>query len=296
MKITRSAIFLIGIALLIIAAAPLQAEGKKQDKTGILLVTFGTTFPEARAAFKNIKESASRAFPDTPVKWAYTSEMIRKKMADKGKQADSPDRALEKMDSEGFSRVAVQSLHTIAGHEFHDLVKTVRKFENNADSIKEISISGPLLDGPESMEKAAHAIRKSVPAERKPGEAVVLLGHGTHHPSNSAYAALMWRLQTEDENMFIGTVEGYPGPETIIEQLGQNKVSSAWLMPFMSVAGDHARNDMAGDGKDSWKTLLSEAGLASRPVMKGFAEYEPFVDIWIDQLKEAIENKIKVKD
>ncbi|MFP4668844.1 MAG: sirohydrochlorin cobaltochelatase [Desulfobacterales bacterium] len=126
------------------------------------------------------------------------------------------------MDREGFSRVAVQSLHTIAGYEFHDLVKTVRKFENSAENIKKTTISGPLLDGPESMEKAAHAIRKSIPAERKPGEAVVLLGHGTHHPANSAYAALMWRLQTEDENMFIGTVEGYPGPDTILEQLGEN--------------------------------------------------------------------------
>ncbi|MFO7930330.1 MAG: sirohydrochlorin cobaltochelatase [Thermodesulfobacteriota bacterium] len=291
MKFKCFKIVLIFIVLMLLAASSGPAADSKESENpekGILLVTFGTTFDEARSAFDNIEENVREAFPDTPVKWAYTSEIIREKMEKQGNRVNSPMQALKEMDEQGFSSVAVQSLHTTAGFEYHDLVKTVRKFEDEANSIKDINIGGPLLNGPEDMEKAAEAIRGFIPDERKSDEAVVLLGHGTHHPANSAYAALMWRLQTEDENIYIGTVEGYPGSETIVEQLKERQISSAWLLPFMSVAGDHAKNDMAGPGEDSWKTLFSDAGIRAKPVLKGFAEHDAFVDIWVEHLEKAM--------
>ncbi len=58
-------------------------------------------------------------------------------------------------------------------------------------------------------------------------------------------------------------------------------------MPFMSVAGDHARNDMAGDEPDSWKSILTKAGITCVPVLKGSAEYDNILAIWIDHLKKA---------
>ncbi len=36
------------------------------------------------------------------------------------------------------------------------------------------------------------------------------MGHGTHHPSNAFYAALMFQLQLQDPNIIVVTVEGYP--------------------------------------------------------------------------------------
>ncbi len=287
MKTTRRAVALMVIVISFIGALSLQAEEKKHYKTGILLVTFGTTFPEACAAFDKIDARMKDAFPDTAVRWAYTSEMIREKMAEKGKQMNSPSGAIDEMADHGFERIAVQSLHTIAGYEFHNLVKTVKQFKRGRGKNIDINISGPLLAGPKDMEAAADAVSKTIPDERKPQEAVVLMGHGTHHPANSAYAALMWRLQRKDENIFMGTVEGFPGPETILEQLKEKQISSAWLMPFMSVAGDHARNDMAGNGSDSWKTLFTDAGIECRTVLRGFAEYDEFTDIWIEQLKAS---------
>ncbi len=62
-------------------------------------------------------------------------------------------------------------------------------------------------------------------------------------------------------------------------------VKKAYLIPFMSVAGDHARNDMAGDEPDSWKSILTKAGITSVPILKGTAEYDDIVDIWVDHLK-----------
>ena len=59
-------------------------------------------------------------------------------------------------------------------------------------------------------------------------------------------------------------------------------------MPFMSVAGNHARNDMTGDDEDSWESILTKAGIKCFPVLKGTAEYDEFVDIWIDRLKTVM--------
>ena len=60
------------------------------------------------------------------------------------------------------------------------------------------------------------------------------------------------------------------------------------LIPFMSVAGDHAMNDMAGEEEDSWKSILTQTGITCLPVLKGTAEYDEIVKIWVDHLKTAL--------
>jgi len=59
-------------------------------------------------------------------------------------------------------------------------------------------------------------------------------------------------------------------------------------MPFMSVAGVHAQNDMAGDEKDSWKSILTQAGIKCVPILKGTAEYNEIAAVWIDHLGELL--------
>ena len=224
------------------------------------------------------------AHPDIPVRWAYTSSIIRKKLAKQGKSLDSPEVALAKMQDEGFTHVAVQSLHTIGGSEYHDLRRTVGAFKMMG-GFQRIILGYPLLATQDDMQRAVEAILANIPRERKKSEAIVLMGHGTHHPSNAFYAALMFQLQLEDPNIFMGTVEGYPEVDLIQELLLKNKIKRAYLMPFMSVAGDHAKNDMAGDEEDSWKSILTRAGIECVPILKGTAEFDDFVDIWVDHLK-----------
>ena len=64
--------------------------------------------------------------------------------------------------------------------------------------------------GSSDIERVTKAIIVNIPKERKKGDAVVLMGHGSHHPSNAFYAALMFYLQRKDSNIFVGTVEGFP--------------------------------------------------------------------------------------
>ena len=259
-------------------------DNDKEKKVGILLVAFGSSEESAQISFENIDAAVKRSYPDIPVHWAYTSHLIRTKLAAQGKSLDSPEVALAKMADEQFTHVAVQSLHTIAGAEYHDLRKAVGAFKQMR-VFESIILGYPLLATQEDMEKTVDAILATIPKERKKEEAVVLMGHGTHHPANAFYAALMFQLQLKDPNLYLGTVEGYPELDTILPLLKKKKVKTAYLMPFMSVAGDHTKNDMAGDEADSWKSILTNEGIRCVPVIKGTAEFPEFVEIWVDHLK-----------
>jgi sirohydrochlorin cobaltochelatase len=256
---------------------------KASKKTGILLVAFGSSKPSAQVSFENIDKGVKLAYPGMPVRWAYTSHIIRRKLAKQGKHLDSPEVALAKMLDEGFTHVAVQSLHTIGGAEYHDLRRTVGAFKIMG-GFQGILLGYPMLATQKDMQRTVDAILETIPQDRQKGDGVVLMGHGTHHPSNAFYAALMFQLQLKDPNIFVGTVEGYPEVGLIKELLLKKKIKKIYLMPFMSVAGDHAQNDMAGDDDDSWKSIFTKAGIQCVTILKGTAEYDSFVDIWVSHI------------
>jgi sirohydrochlorin cobaltochelatase len=267
------------------AAAWAAGHGEAQEKkVGILLVAFGSSEASAQVSFDNLDRKVKATYPDIPVRWAYTSSIIRAKLAKQGRVLDSPEVALARMQDEGFTHVAVQSLHTIAGEEYHDLRRSVTAFQMMG-VLERVILAYPLLATQEDMARAAEGLLAILPEARRKNEAVVFMGHGTPHPSNAFYAALMFQVQRRDPNVFIGCVEGYPEIGEIQAMLAERKIRKVYLMPFMSVAGDHAKNDMAGDAEDSWKSILTKAGFQCEAVLKGTAEYDVFADMWVDHLK-----------
>ena len=282
---------LLALVSLLVSPTFLSAHGDKRPmKKGILLVAFGSTIPEAQVSFENIEQSVKKSLPGVPVYWSYTSRIIIKKMAKEGKHLATPAEALAKMMRENFTHVVVQSLHTVPGAEFHGMLKNVHKFGGMDKGIKKVLVGYPLLATSEDVQRVAEAIIKVIPRERKKKEGVVLMGHGTHHPANVYYAALAYHLQKLNPNVFVGTVEGWPEIDDIKADLKKRRIKRVYLMPFMSVAGDHARNDMAGPEPDSWKSILEQEGIQCVPVLKGTAEYQEFVDIWVDHLRTALEH------
>ena len=277
-------IFVLTICFCSLALASGHGE-KRPMKKGILLVAFGSSMPEAQVSFKNIDKKVKSAFPDVPIRWAYTSHIIRHKLAKEGKQLDSVEIALAKMMDEEFTHVAVQSLHTIGGEEYHGLVRNVHAFGQMSGGFDRIIVGYPLLGNEDDLGRVVEAIIRHIPKEREKEDAVVLMGHGTHHPGNAFYAAMMYHFQRNDPNIFVGTVEGAPTIDDIQAMLMEKGIKKAYLIPFMSVAGDHARNDMAGDEDDSWKSILTKAGIKCVPVLKGTAEYDDIVAVWVDHLR-----------
>ena len=274
------------------AGAALAAGGHSAPEgkgDALLLATFGTSVPSAQKAFAEVEKKMRAAFPDTEIRWAYTSYIIRNKLAKQGEMIDSPETALAKLMDEGYERVTVQSLHMIPGAEFHEIYRNSKLFEDMSGGFKEVRTGYPLLMDNESMDAVLDAIFASiVPKERQAKDAVVLMGHGTHHPSDAIYSAMMYKAQEKDANCYVGTVEGFPSFEDVLAKLEAKGVKKAYLIPLMTVAGDHSINDMAGDEDDSWKNQLAKAGIEAVPVLHGLAEYNSVIDIWIDRLKSGM--------
>jgi len=94
------------------------------------------------------------------------------------------------------------------------------------------------------------------------------MGHDTGHHVNSVYADLDDQFKDMGySNVFVGTVEVYPGVDAVAKQVKLYNPHKIVLLPLMIVAGDHACNDMAGDGDDSWKSIFKGAGYDVRCIL-----------------------------
>jgi sirohydrochlorin cobaltochelatase len=260
---------------------------KKPVQKAILLVAFGTSDQEAQKTFLRVDEQARKAFPGVEIRWAYTSRMIRKKLAKEGKVLDSPEVALAKLMEEGTTHVAVLSLHTIPGGEYHELYRNAHLYGQMEGGFERILVARPLLSSSKDMDTVAAALLKNVPG-RKTSDGVLFMGHGTErHPADAIYLAMNQVFQDLDPNAFAGTVEGRLSLEHILPKLLNRKVGKVYLVPLMSVAGDHARNDMAGDEPKSWKSVLMKNGFKCEVILKGTADYPEILNVWLEHLQET---------
>ncbi|OLN24476.1 Sirohydrochlorin cobaltochelatase CbiK [Desulfovibrio sp. DV] len=282
---------LLSLSLVLALAAPAAAghDAKKEPKRAIVVAAFGTTVPEAAPAITKMVERVKAAYPGVPVTLCYTAAMIRAKLAKEGKNVPSPAEALAALPDTGVTDVALMSLQTIPGSEYHDLLRTAAAFSRMPKGLSHVSVSAPLLSDKEDFPKVAKALIDAAPKERKPGEAVVFVGHGTEHSANMAYPALQYSLWRIDQNAFVTTVEGIPSFDDVVADLKAKGIKKAWLIPLFAVAGDHARNDMAGKEKDSLASTLAAAGIEAKAVLSGTADRDGVAAVWLDHLKATFD-------
>lgn len=258
-----------------------------EEKRGILLVAFGTSYPEAAIAFDNIEKMVKMEFPGVEVQWAYTSKIIRKILYTRGVHINSPSEALAKMGDEGFTHVAVQSLHIIPGEEYDNLNLTVQAFKNMPKGLVSAALGTPLLFLHADIQKMASFIHQTFYSYVDEKRALLLMGHGTSHPSNIFYPGFQYYLNQKSDRFFMATIDGFPELKHILPVLKEKGINKVTLTPFLSVAGDHARNDMNGNEEHSWKSILRNEGFEVDIIQKGLAEYSEVVSIWVEHLREA---------
>ena len=288
--VALAAVLVLSLTCLCLAHGGHEHGHGKPAKTAILLVTFGTSVPEAQKVFDKVEQAYRKAFPDLELRWAYTAAMVRRIVAKKqGKNWLSPEEALAKLMADGFNQVAVQSLHVIPGQEFHDLMRVVQGFRSMSQGFKPL-VSYPLCSTTDDLQAVAKVLCANLPAQRAKDQAVVFMGHGTHHPAGVVYPAMAYLLQKTDPLVMMGTVEGYPTLGDVVAGLKARKVKTAYLLPFMTVAGDHAMNDMAGDEPDSWKSVLTKHGIKPVPVLKAITELPAVLDIFIGHTRSCLKH------
>lgn len=258
------------------------------DKQGILLVAFGSSHPEAQKSFVNIERLVKARFPGIPVRWAFTSAMIRKKLKSRGENVNSVTEALDKMRKDGFTQVAIQSFHIVAGSEYHELINEAAPFRSG-QAFRQLTVGQPLLESYQDLTRFIDCLIADLPSKRSSEDAVVLMGHGNRHGNcDLVYVATAAELLRRDPRIFLGTVEGFPDFNTMRSELLKSGAKKAYLMPLMLVAGEHALNDLSGADDDSWKSQLKKDGIEGIPVLKGLGEYDNMANLFIDHLQSAL--------
>lgn len=274
------------------AAAPKD----KPDKTGILVVSFGTSMPEARRAIDNLVNETKKAFPGTEVRLAFTSNIIRKKIAkEQGLNVPTPTSALAQMNDEGFTHVYVMPMHIIPGEEYDDIVglaNGLRAVKGKYES-RELKVGKPYLASVKDCDTMADILIARFKKDlAQPGTAIVLMGHGTpHHIANAMYSQLQLALDKKAPGrFFIGTVEAAPMIEDVQSALKKHKeVKKLVLSPLMIVAGDHANNDLAGKEDDSWLSILKKDGYKDiKTFLVGLGEDETMAKVYVSKIKEMM--------
>ncbi|MGN0354832.1 MAG: sirohydrochlorin cobaltochelatase [Muricoprocola sp.] len=252
----------------------------------ILVVSFGTSYTDAREKnIDRIEQEIQNAFPDHRVYRAWTSRMIARKLKNRdGIVIDSIEEAMDRMKKDGILEVIVQPTHVMNAIENEGMLRDVRK---NAAGFTSVKIGAPLLTSQEDYEEMIQVLKeewKEIPAS----DVLILMGHGTSHEANAVYALLDARLKESGfANFFIGTVEASPSLEAMIGKVKGLHPKKVHLAPFMIVAGDHARNDMAGEGEDSWANQFRSAGYEVVSHLKGLGEYSGVRKMFIRHVREA---------
>ncbi|SDP61036.1 sirohydrochlorin cobaltochelatase [Clostridium gasigenes] len=261
----------------------------------ILVVSFGTSYLDALTnSIERIENKIQEEFGEYKISRAFTSHKIIKKLKEKHNiEVDTPSESLDKLLALGIEEVIVQPLHMIAGEEFTYIKNVVNKY---SDKFKSINLGRPIFyyQGIEELPQDYSLFIESVKEILDKKENLILFGHGTANPSNSAYGCLQTVLQDEGyDNVFVGTVEGYPSFDSVLKRVKKRNIKEVTLIPLMVVAGDHVKNDMASEKADSWNSMFKAEGIDVKLHLKGLGEIDSFNELYIQRIKDVIAGKMK---
>lgn len=265
----------------------MNAPTPETPDTAILLAAFGSRLPDASSALERMRSRASAEYPGLRVETALTSGSVRRHKNCQGGQECSPEEVLRRLAAEGVRRLAIQSLHVVPGEEFKGLERLAGAMTGPA-GFHRVEVGRPLLGSREDIRRVAGVLLTVLPPERQPGEAVLLMGHGTRGRANGVYADLAVELRALDRLVLIGALEAEPGLAAKVDELRALGVGRVHLMPLLFARGVHATRDMAGSGENSWKSGLGRAGFDCRAWIKGAGEHEALAEIWLEHLREAV--------
>ena len=253
----------------------------------VLVVSFGTSHLDTlEKTIQPIEWDIAGRMTGRVQRRAFTSGMILRKLERwDGLHIDDVPQALSRLAAEGFDDVVLQPTHIMNGDEYDKLAAQTEPFR---EKFVRLAVGRPLLTTVQDYKVTAQALLQVLPTREK-DTALVFMGHGTEHFANSAYCQLEYVFHDLGRtDILVGTVEGYPGLEEVLHRLDERpEVKKVVLYPLMVVAGDHAKNDLAGDEADSWKNRLAAQGYDVKCVLSGLGEYPGIREVFVRHAEEA---------
>lgn len=257
------------------------------ERKALLAVSFGTSYADTlEKNIAAIEADLAAAFPERTLRRAFTSGMIlRRWKKERGVEIDDVPAALERLAGEGYTDILVQPTHVMNGEEYHKLADQAEEYRDRFDRL---TVGVPLLTAAEDYLDLGKALMEILPPKSE-DRAVVYMGHGSEHQANSAYALMEYAFHDLGRtDVIVGTVEGYPDFAAVLRRLKERPaVKEVELRPLMTVAGDHAKNDLAGDEDDSWKNVLEGLGYRVNCVLTGLGEYPQVRALFVEHARQA---------
>ena len=319
---------------------------KKSNKV-ILLVAFGSTWEQAYDTFDKVVDDYKANFSGWDVYLSFSSAIcINNARAGENvdpKDYYDPEHWLTAIGLAGYQQVVVQSLQVIPGEEYRRVRDSyVKDFMNNrnGDFTKaymksldlNVVVGTPLMAEESDAQILANTLNGEADVKAAVNQGIVaFMGHGNpegydYYGGNVRYLQLEENLRAISENYYVGTVDmdetyaedvlDHIAGGTFNYQIGDvtktityeaNNNSKAQLFVLMSIAGDHAHNDMADDeDKESWYSLFNAAGIATEAYetnyteacwkkyksgeeyIPGLAERSAIRKLWMNHTREAI--------
>lgn len=287
-------------------------KAKSGKNVAVLLVAFGSTWNNAFQAFDKTKAAYEAAFPNADVYMSFSSDICINR-ASAGENTDDngnivrrdyyePRYLLHAIGAAKYGTIYVQSLQVIPGEEFAAVVAAVKKFMNNGyiasahldddylarlEASESIFLGMPLLSDPDKdVPQVAKELSALYSSEAQDGT-VAFMGHGNPDTydtfkANVRYTQLEEALQAYNPNFFVGTVDMPDNyKQDVMARMEKNGITSGklYLHALMSIAGDHAHNDMAGQGEEYWNPMDPESEDNSWFEFFGHKDFEPIVPV-----------------
>lgn len=325
---------------------------QKSSNKVILLVAFGSTWEQAYDTFDKVVADYKSQFSGWDVYLSFSSAIcINQARAGENvapKDYYDPEHWLTAIGLAGYKQIIIQSLQVIPGEEYRRVRDSyVKDFMNNRNgdftdaymkSIdRQVVVGTPLMAEESDAQTLATTLNNESDVKAAVAEGIVaFMGHGNpegydYYGGNIRYLQLEDALRAISPNYYVGTVdmdETYA--ENVLEhiaggtfdyQVGDvtktitypaNTNKKGQLFVLMSIAGDHAHNDMADDEDDeSWYSLFNEAGITTNAYetvfneacwkntaeiqangyIPGLAERSAVRKLWMNHTRQAI-NKL----
>ena len=251
-----------------------DGKGNTIMERAIIVVSFGTTHGDAEAScIRPVEDAVRQAFPGWEVCRAWTSRMIARRLAGRGEPVENETQALERLRGEGCEHIALVPTHMIRGQEYERVLAAAEG----------LPVSAPLLDTDGDLAWMA-ALLDGIAVEE--GRTLLVMGHGTDHVADETYARLRERLT---DRVKLACVEGRHALDGILDDLEAVPGRALTLMPLMLVAGDHAKNDLAGAEPDSWKSRLKARGFDVRTRLQGLGALPAVQQRFVEKARAALE-------
>ena len=285
---------------------------KKSNKV-ILLVAFGSTWEQAYDTFDKVVDDYKAQFSGWDVYLSFSSAIcINNARAGENvdpKDYYDPEHWLTAIGLAGYQQVVVQSLQVIPGEEYRRVRDSyVKDFMNNRNGDfsdkymksldRQVVVGTPLMAEESDAKALAQTLNNEADVKAAVAEGIVaFMGHGNpegydYYGGNIRYLQLESYLRELNPNYYVGTVDmDQTYAEDVVEHIKGGKFNftvgdmmytmnydvnlskKGQLYPLMSIAGDHAHNDMADEEDDeSWFSLFNAAGIETAAYESNFSE------------------------